>query len=157
MSGYSWSLPLPPAGTLGGSAGPGDEVDRFFGRDIWYDVAAAHGPNSVVNRRGDWLVVSGVEALRQSLIRRFITDPGEWRTKPDYGAGARRFVKKRNDAAARAQLANRLRAQALRDRRVASVEAVVVEPGAGGVLRIMVRVIPKGAPARAIPIAIELR
>lgn len=156
MSGFSWSLPLPPAGTAGGSAGPGDEVDRFFGRDLWFDISAANGPNLVPNRRGDWLIVSGVEALRQSLIRRFITNPGEWATRPDYGAGARRFIKKRNDAAARAQLAERLRSQALRDPRVASVEAVIVEPGAAGVLRIMVRVNAKGAPARAIPVLIEL-
>lgn len=116
-----------------------------YGVDLWYDLSAATGPDLVVDPGGDWLLVRGIECLRQSLIRRIITAPGDWRTLPDYGAGARLYVRKRNNKAARDELANRIRAQCLRDDRVLKCESVVVD-SRDGMLRIRVKVVPRFLP-----------
>lgn len=145
MSGYSWTLP--PAGSTA-SPGAGGTQSRSrdgYGVDIWYDLGAATGPNTVVDRGGDWLLARGIECLRQSLIRRIIIAPGDWRTLPDYGAGGRLYVRKRNNKAARDELANRIRAQALRDDRVLKCDSVVVD-AFDGKLRIRVKVIARFQP-----------
>lgn len=146
---------VPAAVVTGPIPGPVEEEDQI---DIWLDVSAAVGPDYVVTPAGDWLTVSGHEALRQSLLRRFITNPGEWQTKPQFGAGGRAFVKAKNTKAARDAFAQRLREQALIDTRVEKVLDVKVEQFAGG-SKFSVVVTPKGEPKRAKPLTVsfELR
>ena len=122
---------------------PIQQQDRLFGRDVWLDVTEGRDADYVVSPAGDWTLAAGREALRQSIIRRIITDPGEWATLPEYGVGARMFVKTRNTQAARDELEERIRAQLLRDRRIESVETVEVEITADKV-RIGVVVLPRG-------------
>jgi hypothetical protein len=125
-----------------------------LGEDLWLDVTTGDS-DLVVTPAGDWALVAGREALRQSLLRRFMTIPGEWATLPDYGAGARAYVKKRNSRAVRDELAARLKAQALRDARVASVDDVQVA-FADGVLKLSVRVIPRGHGGKVLVASMEV-
>jgi len=102
-------------------------IDRLFGRDLWFDVTQGEGADLIITPAKDWQFVVGREAMRQSLIRRLITNPGEWTTLPDFGVGARLFLKARNTRSNRDLLCERIRAQFLRDDRVASVDKIAVE------------------------------
>lgn len=96
-----------------------------LGVDIWMGDDAGDGvPNYNVLPSGDWRLVSGREAVKQSLRRRFMTSPGEWATKPDYGAGLRAAVKSRARQSDIDDIVNRLRSQAMKDTRVLAVLSV---------------------------------
>lgn len=161
MSGPSFVLPTPPNGYAGTPDADGEAQDsRFYGRDIWLDVSTAgeHQARYVTTAAGDWAIAEGREALRQSLLRRYITNPGEWKTKPGYGAGARQYVKANNTATTRADLESRLRAQSMQDPRVASVEMVTITPlndGSPGI-KIAVLITPRGRLRGDKPLAVEL-
>lgn len=137
---------------------------NFGGFDIWFDVShpdASGEANYVITPAGDLTIVTGREALRQSLIRRTLTSPGEWATLPGYGVGAKDYVKGRNTPAARAELESRIRAQYLRDHRVARVDLVTVTPlddGSPGI-KISVTVTPRGRlrSDQPLPVHLELR
>jgi photosystem II stability/assembly factor-like uncharacterized protein/phage baseplate assembly protein W len=124
-------------------------TDNPKGEDIWFDLAGEVGPNTTVTPSGDWKLVSGREALRQSLIRRFITNPGEWRTKPGYGAGLSGMVRKKLTKSMHDQAVTAIRSQALVDKRVQSVDTVDISrlaDASGGSKpgwRVHVVVIPK--------------
>ena len=121
-----------------------DQKDRLFGRDLFFDVSDANGADLKVAPSGDWLTVTGREALRQSVIRRLLTSPGEWRTKPDYGVGLRDFVKTKNTSTAREYLKTRIRSQLLKDTRIQEVRDVRFDTSVASTLRIAVYVVPKG-------------
>lgn len=135
-------------------AQPATTVDRLLGRDIWYDVTKGIDADYEVTAAGDWAIVEGRAALRQSIIRRIITNPGEWATKPDYGVGARLFVKGKNTRAARQALEERIRGQLAQEARVESVDDVVIDtlPGSDAGIRITVVVLPKGRSQRNEPL-----
>jgi phage baseplate assembly protein W len=151
VSGPTFILPTPGVGYVGTPATDAESQDaRFFGKDIWFSVdapgAADGDANWLVDASGDWTAVTGLEALRQSLLRRIITNPGEWRTKPDYGAGARLYVKAKNTAGMREELAGRIKSQLLADPRVESIDLVVVTPlddGSPGI-KVSVSITPVG-------------
>lgn len=142
-----------PAGVSGGVSAKdrATQQDKLFGRDIWFDVTQGGEADYEVTDAGDWLMASGVVALRQAIIRRIITDPGEWQTLPNYGVGARMFVKSKNTRAARDELAERIRGQLLQDPRVESVDSVDLEINPDNV-RIAVVVTPKGQSIRNTPV-----
>lgn len=147
MTTYTWHIPGSGSGaatTLPAEA-QSDQIARLFGRDIWFDVSASH-VNTIVTAAGDWATVEGYEALRQSLIRRLITNPGEWRTLPEFGVGARQYVKQRDTRSTRDELAERIRAQFMRDDRVEAVAQIVMESLGNGEpgLRVAIRVVPRG-------------
>lgn len=156
MATFVWTLPAPTAGSLAGGSGAASDFDKLFGRDIYLAINGDSGPNTAVAKHGDWLLTSGHEALIQSLVRRWVTNPGEWQTKPDYGAGALAYVKARNNSRSRAELTERIRAQTLKDRRVAKVDTIEVKH-AENALVIKVVVIPKGEAAKPLPIVLEMR
>lgn len=156
MSGASFTLPAAGGGSSGLSAqARANQIDKLFGRDIWFDVSDPGGANYIVTPSGDWKLAEGLVALKQSLIRRTITDPDEWPTLTDYGVGARQFVKSRNTRTNRDRLSERIRAQYLKDRRVESVESVLVgiEPT---LVRIATVVMPKGRAIRTNGLRIEV-
>lgn len=146
-------------------ADPNDQDGTFFGEDIWFSVAepdpATGQANYVITASGDLAVATGLEVLRQSLVRRTITNPGDMPTAPDYGVGARQYVKGRNTLAKRQELESRVRAQYLRDPRVLTVDLVTVaqlddgEPG----IKISAFVTPRGRLRgdRPLPILLEIR
>jgi phage baseplate assembly protein W len=163
---FPLSLPFELGGTGGGltEAEIAAQVGKFFGGDIWFDVSqpdqTGHA-NYVITPAGDVAMVSEHEALRQSLIRRYLTNPGDWKTAPNYGAGCRQYVKGKNTAAERAELESRVRAQSLRDPRVLTVDLATVTPledGSPGI-RLSVKITPKGRLRgdQALPIHLEIR
>jgi phage baseplate assembly protein W len=97
-----------------------------LGCDIWFDLSSSQGPDTIVTPAGDWKLVSGRECYRQSLIRRFITKPGEWRTKPSYGGGLSGMVRKKLTTTVRDGAINAIRAQALQDGRTGTVDLVEI-------------------------------
>ena len=158
MSGYSWSMPPAAPAT---STSPTERVrqrDRFWGRDLWLDVRV-DGADLVTTAAGDFAIVDGEECLRQALIRRIITSPGEWATLPDYGCGARLYVKARNTPATRAELSERIRSQLSREPRVERVAAVAIESTDTQGLKINVVIVPKGRvrPEATVSISLEVR
>lgn len=156
MSGYSWTLPSSSAGFGLPAQDQATATQRLFGRDIWLDVRAA-APEYVVTAAGDWALVEGREALKQSLIRRLITDPGEWATLPGYGVGAQQFVKARNTAAKRDELTERIRAQFSRDARVERVDSITITALASGDgLRVLVLVTPRGELQRGGSLSLDV-
>lgn len=133
--------------------------DRMWGRDLWLDATAA-GADLITTTAGDLALVEGQECLRQAIIRRIVTNPGDWATLPEYGCGARSYVKARNTKAVRDELAERIRGQLSREarvERVAGVSVVTTDDAAG--LRIHVMVIPKGRirPDDSLSITLEVR
>lgn len=143
MSGYSWTLPGVTTGAQGvGGDDRERQYDHLWGRDIWLD---ANGSAELeVTPAGDYLLASGARALRQAIIRRIITDPGEWATLPDYGVGARAFVKARRTRTAMDELIERIRGQLLQDPRVDEVAAVLIDDETPDQLKIGVYVLAKG-------------
>ena len=140
----TYTLPAAPAVAV---PSPITQLDLLFGRDLWFDVRQGASANYETTPAGDWKIVEGREALRQAILRRIITDPGEWATLPGYGVGARMYVKARNTRATRDELVERIRGQVLQDPRVESVEAVQVEILPDKV-RIGVIVVPLGRTQR---------
>jgi phage baseplate assembly protein W len=126
---------------------------KLFGRDIWFDTADQTGADTQDAANGDWLLAEEKDALRQAVIRRIITSPGEWRTLPDYGVGARAYVKARNTRAVREELAGRIKQQLLREPRIASISSISVSQITGG-LKIAVRVIARGRTLSSTPLDI---
>lgn len=159
MSGIGpYSIPAAASSSSGvTSQDRASQIDKLFGKDLWFDVREAAGANYEVTAAGDWKTVQGHEALRQAIIRRIITDPGEWAALPGYGVGARMFVKARNTRATRDELSERIRGQLIQDPRIESVEAVAVEITAQS-LRISVTVQPKGRSLRqeAVRASVEI-
>lgn len=139
-----------PQDTLARSLGP-----EFYGQDIWLDVTKGSGPDRRVTPDGDWLLVQGREALRQSLLRRYLTNPGEWATKENYGAGVRMFVKAKNVKAAREELTSRIKQQSLMDFRVERVDDVRISWTATGRINVDVHIIPRGQLDRNKPVTIS--
>lgn len=143
-----WTPPVPPNGIVSTpSSDTNAQAALFYGEDIWFDVSDGARANTIVTPAGDWQSVSGNEALRQSLRRRTITKPGEWKTKPNYGVGATEYVKQKDTPAMRAELAGRIRSQYMLDQRVESVDEISFEKfvdGIGPCLRINVLYTPRG-------------
>lgn len=153
-------------GFLGGSSAsglPADEIAAqtalLFGSDIWYDLSSTSADgfaSYIVTPAGDLKQATGREALRQALLRRLLTNPGDWKTNQTFGVGARLYVKARNTPAARAQLEAAIRAQFLQDKRVASVDLVIVTPLADGSDGIQISIIttPVGTLSGTGPISV---
>lgn len=143
---YTIATPTSPA-----VEAPISEVDKLFGRDVYMALDTATSP------AGDWTLVEGEEALKQSLRHRTVTNPGEFRTRPDYGVGAGMYVRARQTQATRAELAGRIRQQYLRDQRVLAVEDVAME-WSDGLLKLAVGVTAKGTPlkGKAVLVTVEV-
>lgn len=143
MSTFNFTVESPAVG----GATPAErnaQIDRLWGRDLWLDITVAKGANLLVTAAGDWRIADGREALRQWIIRCIVTNPGEWQTLPDYGCGARLYVKARNTRAMRDELSDRIKSQLLRNPRIEKVEKIVIDNSVDGVLRIAVVVQPQG-------------
>ncbi len=157
MSCYTWTLP-----SAGTSAAPSVQANttlvaaqrQLFGRDIWLDVANDNQVDRIVTAARDWRLVDGDEAVRQSLLRRLMTSPGAWKTKPGYGVGARSYVKKPATARTLEQLAERIVAQFKLDKRVEQVSAVTADWQSNGLLIIAVVVKLKGRDVTNKPLVV---
>lgn len=151
MPGPTFTIPDPPSGYQATPEAEQQAQDaRFYGSDIWLNVAAPDvqlgQARYVTTAAGDWALARGREALRQSLTRRLITNPGDWQTKPEYGVGARQYVKAKNTATVRTELESRIRSQFSRDPRVHTVDLVTLDrlDGDAPGIKISVTVTPRG-------------
>lgn len=161
----SYCAAVSAPGTGGGVGGGGSDVAVVpvagvgagtDGEDIWLDVASPSGVDRVVTAAGDWLMVSGEEALRQSLKRRLITSPGEWALVPDYGVGAREFVKAAGSKSKRDELISRIHAQFIRDPRVTKVTQVIVDSTNPELLVVRIDVKTRLRPDDAVPLSVQV-
>jgi phage baseplate assembly protein W len=129
-----------------------------IGIDIWMgDNDGTGTPDFNVTSAGDWRLVNGREAVKQSLRRRFMTSPGEWATKPDYGAGLLAAVKSRARETDLDDIKNRLQAQALKDERVLRVLSVTVAKLGTYGIKYSVKVQLKGDEKEPVEIADNLQ
>lgn len=128
MATFTWTLPSAPTtslGTTGGSASADLSAEqlqeRQFGTDIKfendYDITSA----------GDYLLLSGLENLRAAVYRRLLTNPGEYKLVPDYGVGMKRWVKKPDTSANRAEMKTIIEQQLLRDPRIQEIVQIAIE------------------------------
>lgn len=120
MSGYSWTLP-----GWSGAGGPGtkarDAELALLGKDIFFDG------DMHVHSAGDYVLVEGIDAMRQSIRHRLLTNPGEYKRNPNYGVGVRSYVKRRRTTSVLDHLRARIIDQLSLDRRIQEVIAVSVE------------------------------
>lgn len=79
------------------------------------------------NSKGDYVLLSGIEALRQSIVHRLITKPGEFKVRPAYGVGIREWVKKPKTATNILALQNRITDQLSKETRIEQIISVRVE------------------------------
>ena len=91
-----------------------------LGRDLAFDGKLRRGLD------GDYRAVEGAEALRQSLLRRLLTNPGEHAFRANYGAGLKRSVKQPGSRAELDRSRNRVLEQVNADDRVRSAPSVSV-------------------------------
>lgn len=160
MTCFSWTLPSAtssgPTSAAQADATLAGTMRALYGFDIWLDISNAAGPDRIVTAAGDWQVAVEREAVRQSLLRRTVTTPGEWKTKPGYGVGARAYVKKRATKATVDELVIAIRGQYLKDRRVEAVLAVTAE-WTDVLLRLAVATRLKGDPLRDTPLLVTVQ
>lgn len=77
---------------LGGNLLTGTAAEQkaiLLGKDIFFNG------DYDVNPAGDYVTISGFDAIREAIYRRLITRPGEYKLRPEYGVGILDFVKKR--------------------------------------------------------------
>ncbi len=98
-----------------------EQRDVLLGKDLLFD--GDYG----ISAAGDYVLLEGIEALRQAIYRRLLTRPGEFRARPEYGVGVLDFVKKRNTLATLDELRQRVFDQLSLDDRISEVRSVVVE------------------------------
>lgn len=155
MSESSYGVPSSVASS--GTSIDQSEIDglQLYGADVHYDVTEGNQADTELTKAGDYREVDGVAAYRESIIRRMITDPGEWVRLPNYGAGLKRMVKERATSDRIASMRERCRAQALADDRTESVQDVVVTAIDDGVKLLLV-VTPKAGPKRPGPLRITI-
>lgn len=107
-----------------------------LGCDIYFDVSSGAGPNTIVTPSGDWKLVTGRACVRQALIRRYITTPGTWKTKPKYGAGVLALLRKKMTSTTKATAIANIKAQSVMVKRVKSCDSVEIE-------RLVINGVPK--------------
>lgn len=64
------------------------------------DIAQLWGQDLQVSATGDILAAQGTNLGTQRVLRRLLTNPGEYIWQPDYGAGLRRFIGQTTNVAA---------------------------------------------------------
>ena len=99
--------------------------EALLGRDIY--VPDDEDADLRITPSGDLGLASGRDALRADLRRRIVTTPGELTHRPEYGAGAGLYIETAASPSQRAQLANDIRRNCLRDSRLKDCKASVSE------------------------------
>jgi len=119
MAEFSYTLTA-----LGTSQVAGDveqQQNVLLGKDILFNG------DYQLTSAGDYVLLSGLEALRQAIYRRLLTRPGEYKLRPEYGVGVLDFVKKRRVQSTLDVLEQRIVDQLSFEQRIEEVVAVVVD------------------------------
>lgn len=93
----------------------------LFGEDLLFT------DDLQVTASGDYATVDGVAAVKQALLNRILTSPGEYAPFPDYGVGIRNWVKKRLSRADIDSLRTLILDQAVKEDRIERILEVSVE------------------------------
>ena len=88
------------------------------------DVAQLWGNDLQVNGTGDLAVVSGTVFGQQRVLRRLLTNPGDYIWHPDYGAGLAQFV---GQTAAKSQIRSVIRSQIFKESAVARTPEPLID------------------------------
>ncbi len=92
------------------------------------DLALQFGGDLVIGATGDLLLADGEALTQQRVLRRILTNPGDYIWQLDYGAGLAQFV---GQPGAPAAIAGVARAQMQLEKAVAVTPAPVVNVAAG--------------------------
>jgi hypothetical protein len=99
-----------------------DDIElALFGEDLLFD------DDLQVTAGGDYALIDGGASVRQALLLRLLTAPGEYAPFPEYGVGIRSWVKKRRSRADLDALRTLIIDQVGRETRIERVVDVVVE------------------------------
>ncbi len=96
-------------------------IEETFLTDIKFDSDFVRSEGE-----GDLDTISGLENVRQALLRRLITTPGAIPHRPDYGVGVKLYQNSPLTLAAQRQLAQEIRDNFIQDERVEDVTAVSI-------------------------------
>ena len=99
------------------------QQDRLLGQDILFTFDG----ELPVGSKGDFMLIGGLDNLRQAIYRRLITRPGEYKFVPSYGVGVPSYLKQRRTQTNLKQLEARIRENLLRERRIEQVVDVSIE------------------------------
>lgn len=111
---------------------------ELVARDVRFDR------NYTVGANGDYVLVEGDAATKQSILLEARTSPGELASVPDYGMGLAAAVKKAATKSTRDELANRARERLRRNPRVEQVLDVATVTTDDGLLRLEASVTSAG-------------
>jgi phage baseplate assembly protein W len=127
-----------------------DGVRTAFGVDILFT------DDFQVTGSGDYALVEGEENLRRGIYRRLMTRQGDFRARPEYGAGTQSYVKKTASRANLDALRQRATEQLRLDPRIESVEEMSLElsqVGLGGAkLKVYAKVRARGRELQLEPL-----
>ena len=101
------------------------------------DLSHEFGADIVAGPTGDLALSEGVALGRQRVLRRLLTNPGEYIWQPEYGAGLGQFV---GQPASAARIRAVVRSQIFREAAVARSPEPVVEVLAGDDGRVFVSI-----------------
>lgn len=113
-------ISITPTGSTSVAAPNETEID-LFGVDILFD------DDVIVTASGDYAVVEGYAALKQAILIRLITAPGEYAVQPDFGCGLTLWLKKRMTKSDRDSLRQTIIEQLSKEERIQKVEEVTVD------------------------------
>jgi phage baseplate assembly protein W len=114
-------MSVSPISARGGATLQDDVELALFGEDLLFT------DDLQVTASGDYALVSGMAALRQSILNRLVTAPGEYAVRPDYGVGVRKWVKKRLTRFEQDNLRQTIIEQLGQEDRIEKVNEVTVE------------------------------
>lgn len=97
-------------------------IDKVLGTDVLFNGTFPVTP------KGDYQEVSGDENLRRAILRRMITNPGDYKKNPAYGVGLPAFIKKGMTASRLAELRHRILDNLSQERRIDKILSVVLTP-----------------------------
>ncbi len=101
------------------------------------DISHEFGADLLAGSTGDLALAEGVALGRQRVLRRLLTNPGDYIWQPEYGAGLGRFV---GQPTAPARIRAVVRSQIFRERAVARSPEPVVEVQASDDGRVFVSI-----------------
>jgi hypothetical protein len=112
----------------------------FYGKDLAFKDDFIRSPT------GDLDTISGLDNLKEAIIRRILTQPGSVIHRPTFGVGLKNFSNALNSISKQQQLALLIKEQLEQDPRIESFIGLRVEPDElrPGVVSIVVRVKPVG-------------
>lgn len=97
-------------------------TNDLYGKDVRFD-----GNDFTITDQADYATVEGIENVRLALYRRLTTRPGEYRYKPNYGAGLGTHAKRKFTKTTRDEMIHRVREQVAQERRVEEILEVAIE------------------------------